>query len=237
LTHYLSATTGETVTLSISKNYQDHIHRLGKGELDLAFLGPASYVKLVDAYGEKPILARLEIEGKPSFRGAIVIRADSPFRRLTDLEGRRFAFGDPSSTMSHLVPRFVMWKAGVTVEAFSGYEHLDGHHNVALGVLLGDFDAGAVKEEVLDRYAARGLKALAYTPPVSEHLFVASSSLPEAMRKRLRDALIDLSDTPEGRNVIHGIKAKATGLAPAVASDYENLRLILQELRRQGVEF
>lgn len=68
------------------------------------------------------------------------------------------AFGDPESTMSHLVPRFMLWRVGVTGEVLADYQFLSNHTNVALGVLVGDFDAGAVKEEVFYEFEPKGLK-------------------------------------------------------------------------------
>jgi hypothetical protein len=45
----------------------------------------------------------------------IIARNDSNIRTLADLAGKRFAFGDPNSTMSHFVPRTVLAGAGLSV--------------------------------------------------------------------------------------------------------------------------
>ncbi len=237
LVDYLSQQTKQAVRLRISKNYQEHIDETGKDRLDIVFLGPASYVRMVSVYGKKPILARLEIEGKPFFRGAIVIREDSPLRSLADLRGRRFAFGDPLSTMSHLVPRYTLWKAGVDTQDLASFEYLDSHHNVALGVLVGDFDAGAVKEEVVAGYEGRGLRVLATTPLISEHLFVTRSTLPDTTVQSLREVLYKLDTDPQGREIIHAIKTTATGMVAASDADYNDLRNIFKILHELGVRF
>jgi len=52
----------------------------GRGEIDIAFLGPTSYVKLREVYGERPLLARQQIGASPVFHGKIFVRADSPVR-------------------------------------------------------------------------------------------------------------------------------------------------------------
>jgi len=237
LASYLARRTGHSFDLRISSDYATHIDAIGRDELDVAFLGPASYVKMVATYGPKPILARLEVAGRPAFRGAIICRADSPLQGLADLQGTRFAFGDRASTMSHLVPRYVMWGAGVSVDDLAEHRFLDSHHNVALGVLMGEFDAGAVKEEVFEHYRARGLKLLAETPPISEHLLVARADLPAPLVAALRKALYGLRDDPSGAAVMEAIKPGVTGMIPARDEDYANLRSILATLSAQGVEF
>jgi len=225
---------GEPIDIHISRDYQTHIVEIGKDNVDIAYMGPASYVKMVDTYGRKPLLARQAISGKPTFRGVIIVRKDSPLRSLKDLVGKRFAFGDPESTMSHLVPRFMLWKEGVTIDNLGGYAFLENHHNVALGVLVGDFDAGAVKEEVFDEYEKRGLRELVRTPELSEHVFVASNRLSPEKVKKLRDALYFLRDKEEGQDSMTSIKNTITGMVPVKDEDYDNLRDILHALKKIG---
>ena len=134
--------------------------------------------------------------------------------------------------MSHLVPRFMLLEAGISADDLADYQFLGSHPNVALGVLAGDFDAGAVKEEVFNTYEPQGLQALATTPPFSEHVFVARSTLPPETVEVVRLALYRLRDTPEGQTILSGIKKRLTGMVPVQDSDYDNLREILKNLHR-----
>ena len=232
LTDYLSTKTSREIICKISKDYQDHIDKIGNDEVDIAYLGPASYVKVTENYGLKPILVRLEINGTPSFRGVIVTRKSSAITTLKDLLGKRFAFGDPNSTMSHLVPLFMLYEAGINKNNLAGYKFLDSHHNVALGVLVGDFDAGAVKEEVFYKYKERGLKDLQWTPKISEHIFVVRSSLPKKTITELRNALLSLRYEADSKSIMSSIKNNMTALVPAKDEDYKNLRNILNTVKR-----
>lgn len=236
LAERLGGRIGARVEIRISKNYQEHIDLIGGNKLDIAYLGPASYVKLVDAYGKRPIIARLEVGGRPDFQGVIIAAKDSLLHSITDLKGKRFAFGDPDSTMSHLVPRYMLWEAGIGVNELSDYSFLKNHNNVALGVLMGDYDAGAVKEEVFYKYEKRGLKALAWTPRISEHLFVARGDLEPALVEKARDFFRDLANSDDGAEALRSIKESATGAAAAEDADYDNLRKIMRAFERLGVE-
>ncbi len=75
---------------------------------------------------------------------------------------------------------------GGDLENLKKYEFLGSHNNVALGVLGGYYDAGGVKEGVFYKYKGRGLKMLAKSPGIAEHVFVASANLPEATINTLR---------------------------------------------------
>jgi phosphonate transport system substrate-binding protein len=95
---------------------------------------------------------------------------------------------------------------------------------VALGVLNGDFDAGAVKSEVYDELAPRGLRVLAKLPDVSEHLFVTCADMPANQVALLRQALLQLKGAPNGAAILHAINKEMTSLVPVVDADYNSLR-------------
>ena len=236
LTDYLGGKLNQPVRIQISKDYQEHIDKIGRDEVDIAYMGPASYVKVTALYGKKPILARLEIKGKPAFQGIIIAGKESPLNNLKDLEGKRFAFGDPNSTMSHLVPRYMLINEGVGIDKLAAHAFLKNHQNVALGVLAGDYDAGAVKEAVFYKYEKRGLKALMKTPKISEHLFITGKNLPPGKIKLLRKAMFDLKNDEWGRIIMSSIKSSMTGMVPASDEDYNNLRTILQTLEKIGIK-
>ena len=227
LIKYLSESTDTEITCNISKNYQEHIKKVGKDQVDIAYLGPASYVEIVSRYSKKPILARLEVKGSPYFKGVIITRQSSPIYTLIDLKGKRFAFGDRHSTMSYLVPLHMLQENGVPYKSLGGYEFLNSHKNVVLGVLMGDFDAGAVKEEVFFQYRDRGLRDIAWTPEISEHLFVARSSLPKKTIDELRKVLLGIKRHDV---ILSSIKQDVTALVSARDKDYDNLRSILLTL-------
>ncbi len=234
LINYLGEELGKPVRLVIAKDYAEHIRRVGEDKLDLAYLGPASYVEMVEQYGSKPLLARQEIQGKPTFRGALILPAQSGINSLQDLKGKRFAFGSPHSTMSHLVPRYLLLEAGLGGEDFS-FNFLGNHEDVALGVLMGEFDAGAVKEAVYHKYRPQGMKLLTWTPAISEHLFVAGNHLPEAEVKAVRAALLALSAEKVVARVLAPLKSTLTGLVAVEDRDYQNLRQILRTLKQHGI--
>jgi len=230
LTQYLSSVTKTTIQLQIAKDYQSHIDLIGKDKVDIAYMGPASYVQLVKEYGKKRLLTRLAINGKPTFKGVIVVPLKSKITTLQMLKNTRFAFGNAASTMSHLVPRYMLLKAKIPISKLKKYAFLGNHENVALAVLSGNYDAGAVKEEIYFKYQSQGLRALAETPSLSEHLFVVNNNLHSNLVKKLKNEMLNLHSIKENILILQSIKKTASALVSVKDSDYENLRNILETL-------
>ncbi|OGQ99148.1 MAG: hypothetical protein A2505_08865 [Deltaproteobacteria bacterium RIFOXYD12_FULL_55_16] len=222
LARYLETKVGRKIEVKISPTYEEHKQRLGEDRADLAFVGPFSYTQMTKDYGVKPILAVLENNGKTVFHGVIAVRRDGPIKTIQDLAGKSFAFGDKESTMGTVAPTIMLQEAGVGVEQLSRYSFLRSHNDVALAVLGGFYEAGGMKEEVFHEYANRGLRILAKSQPIPEHLFLAGKKLPPPVVKALRQALLQLKDPA----VLTLIQKSATGMVPATDRDYDGTRRI-----------
>lgn len=233
---YLGQQIGRRVDLEIGTSYHSHIDRIGGGGVDLAFMGPASYVKFTAKYGKRPILAAYSTKEGKFYHGHIMVREDSPIVSLGQLTGKRFVFGDVNSTMSHHVPRYLLLKAGIDVKQFAKVTFLPNQENIVLGVLAGTFDAGAVKEEIFKQYAARGLRSLARSAPITDHLFIASDRLAPETVQALTKACLALSTSDQGRQILTSLRSDVTALVPGDDSDFDALRAIAQELKAAGVD-
>jgi phosphonate transport system substrate-binding protein len=214
----------------IQHSYQAHLDFVGRDQADIAYLGPVTYVHVKERYGEKPLLAKVEANGSPFFHGMIITRKDSDIKSLQDLVGKSFAFGDPNSTMSYVVPRGMLMNADVPISSLIKHDFLMSHHNVALAVLGGYFDAGAVKEEVYYEFEPKGIKMLAKSPPIPEHLFVARSNLPQELIAQMRSCLVNIAKSPEQTTILQSIKPEITNLLPVADQDYDTLRNILKSI-------
>lgn len=224
LARYLEPKSGRKIEIRISSTYKEHEQRLSEDRADLAFIGPFPYVQATKSHGAKTILAMMEGNGKTVFHGIIAVRQDSPLKTIPDLAGKSFAFGDQESTMGTLVPQNMLRAAGVEISRLSRYSFLASHNDVALAVLGGFYDAGGLKEEVFLEYAPRGLRVLAKSPPIPEHLFLAGKHLPTPLITTLRNALLQLKDPA----ILTPIQKTATGMAPATDRDYDIVRRLYQ---------
>lgn len=229
LAHLLANRLKRPVEVRVGSSYAEHVDHVGKDDIDIAYLGPAPYVKLVELYGKKPLLARLERNGKAVLDGHIVVRRDSPVRRLEDLHNKSFGLGDPDSTMSSVIPLTVLEQAGVNIKNSSQLHRFRGHTNIALAVLSGRIEAGAVKSEVYKHYARQGLRSIQRLPEVPEHLFVARADMQDSLLEAIRSLLRSLHTTPQGRSILRSLHRDATALGPLSDNDYDSLRLLLSK--------
>jgi len=227
---YLSEHIDEPITLNIADDYDDHIVNVGLDKVDIAFVGPVSYVRMVKKYGKKPLLVKTEVNGESTFKGVIFSKKSSDINTLEDIRGKTVAFGDINSTMSHIAPRFTLLQAGINTEDLENYDFLGNHERVAFSVLLGQYDVGTIKQSIFNKYERQGLKLIAYTPAISNHIFVTSQHLAPEKVEKLRTLMLSLNENDKSLSILNKIKKSITGVQSADDKDYDNLREILQTL-------
>ncbi len=238
LAEFIGGALGAAVAVRVGGSYAEHIAAIGRDEVDIAFLGPLGYVGMLERFGPKPFLARFEVNHQPNLYGVIAVAQHSRVKSVADLRGCRFAFGDPDSTMSYVVPAWFMAQQGVPLGALAGHRFLGSHPSIALGILAGDYDAGALKREVYDQYAPRGLRILAQLPPTPDHLFVTRANFPADRVLALRGSLLTLHEAAQGPAILDQLHPGLTRLIEGSAADYRALGDMMRSLeaatRRAG---
>lgn len=227
---------GRPVEILVSSTYESHVEAIGTGQVDVAFMGPAAYIKLLDRYGKVPLLAVFETTTGRTYKGVIFVKKGSPLNTMAQLRGKSFAFGPTPSTMTNMVPRFMLLEAGLDLKDLGPADFLTNHENIVLGVLTGRYDAGAVKDDIFYQYEPQGLTALAVSDPIADHVFVASSSLPAELASKISRILLSLKSSEEGRRSLAAIQKNLLGLVPGKNSDFDSLRKVLDSLAKAGVK-
>jgi phosphonate transport system substrate-binding protein len=229
LAEYLTEVLGREVRLSISPNYMSHIRRVGHEETDIAFLGPSPYVKVQKGYNGIDLLAKMVLENQANDQVVIVTAAASEIRKLSDLRGRTFAFGDHHSFGSHFVPRFLLQEHGVRLGDLAAYDYLGSHDNVVLTVLHRDFDAGGVRQDIYLKYRDRDLRVLYGPIPIAPHVIVCRRSLPAGVKEKIRIALINL----ENRALLAAINPAMHRFMPVEDAEFDQAREIVEFFESQ----
>ena len=227
LAKYLSQELGMKVEIVIAKDYTKHIEDTGEDRLDISFLGGSPYVVISDKYGKKPLLARYEFNGKPTFNSVVFVAENSKIKNIGELKGTSFAFGNKKSTLSTQVPLYMLMENGVELKNLERYSFLTNHENVIYGVALGDFTAGSVAGEIFKEKQHEGIRLLEKSQDVSTHVFVTRSTMDEDLQMKIQKALLNLKSSKANQKVLKAISGSLTGFVEAKDSDYDYHRKML----------
>jgi len=228
------ALTGLRCELVPVSTYEELVARLGRGEVDVAFLGAGIFAQAWHRYQVVPLAMR-NID--TSFSSLVVVRANDPARTLADLHGRKFSFSNRISASGHFMPRRKMNLAGIDPERdFGSIEYSANNDATLLAVQSGRVDAGVVNASVyLKAYMAeepmvQGLRVLWQSPPYVDMVWAARQGLPAELRERIRSAYLDLSSSvPDQREALE--RENAQGYVPAYLQDYAE---IIDVVRQRG---
>lgn len=193
----------DRVSMVMAADYDGVIELLEAGRIDAAWLGTMAYVE-ARRKGRAILPVACPVRrGLKKYEGSIIARK-GVVEKLSDLEGKTFAFVDPGSASGYLLPRRLLEKAGVAVpndlltRTPGTPDFLGKHDNVVMAVYLRRFAAGAVYKGAVERVFADSpekageLVELASTGLVpSEPIVVSSRGGAEAV-SRLKEALLSL---------------------------------------------
>jgi phosphonate transport system substrate-binding protein len=231
LRDYLSAKMGRPVELVIPTNYNATVEALGNGSLDFAYLGGLTYLKAREAYGVIPLVQR---SSDQQFHSLFITQTGSAINKLTDLKGKRFAFGDISSTSGHLMPDYALRNAGIDPDTDLSARFTGNHPATAKAVESGTVDAGALDESVFRAVTDGGqidktrVRVFYTTPPFVDYVWVARKDVPPAIREGLANAFLALRQPADDRVLAI---LRGTSFVKANDAEYATLRSIAQKLK------
>jgi len=226
---------GMEVQPFVATDYTGVVEALRVNKLDIAFLTPASYV-LARSEANVKVVLKSERKGSPFYYAAIITRADSGIKRLEDLRGKTFAFGDPLSTSANVFPRKMLSERGIDpVRDFKRILYSGGHDATVLAVLHGKVDAGATYANSPDsqdsawmRYLkdsedANKIHAIAYSEPIPADNLVINGNLDEGLARKIEEIFLEMSRDPKGKKMLRDLY-QIDGVVPATDKDYDSVR-------------
>jgi phosphonate transport system substrate-binding protein len=202
-TEYLGRCTGKRVIYYPVQSNAAEIEAMRSGRLHIAGFstGPTGFA--VNLAGAVPFAVKGNETELQGYRLVAVVKAASPYHKLSDLKGRRIAHTSPSSNSGNLAPRVLFPPEGLRPD--EDYRPLmsGGHDKSAMGVASGDYDMAAVASDVFDRMVDRGtLRAADFRIIYKSPLFPTSSfayahDLKPELAKRIQDCFFAFRFTPE----------------------------------------
>lgn len=220
----LSARTGLAVEVRRAPDTTQAIETAGTASVDAALLPLFEYLLLRQEYGVEARLQVLRDDGARSFAGVLLVRADGGIADVAGLAGQRVAYVDPASTTGFLLPARFLAEAGVKVEPV-----FTGSHEAAVAELTAGRVAAAATYDDAPR---PGLRKLAGTGDVPNEPVFFHPRVPAAIRDKVIAALVELSVTDEGKQILLETGA-ITGFASVTDADYVAVRDLLAATQKR----
>ncbi|WP_252312897.1 phosphate/phosphite/phosphonate ABC transporter substrate-binding protein [Sinobaca sp. H24] len=215
----LNESLDQDVTVETYPNYNAVVEALNYGELDLAYLGPLTYVVAHEESGAEAILTQ-EIDGEPYYYSYIITHVDQPWESidemLEDSEEVDFAFGSISSTSGSLIPGLELRERGVFESEedneFASVRYTGSHDVTAQVVQSQDVDAGAIDSAIYNELVEEGaidesqIKTIWESDQLYQYPWAVPEDMDEDLKADIQEAFINIEDE-EILNVFGGASA------------------------------
>jgi len=238
VTDRMAKLTGKKIQFFMPTSYASVVEGLLGGFVDVAVLGPYSYViangkdpsiAVFATYAKKP--GHLQEEG-PGYRAALVSKKGSKFTDIESLKGATVGLTDPGSTSGNLMPRVVFADVvGMDIEKYFGKVAYTGSHELStVAVAQGKVDAAFVATHRFDNVVNKGevkleeFNVLWSSDPIPQDPFVYRDTLCKDIRDNVAETFLGLKDEPDAKKFLANVKSNT--FVPMSSEDYDIIRAL-----------
>jgi phosphonate transport system substrate-binding protein len=238
LAKYLARYLGIAVRFVNHIPWQERSRLLDTGEIDVAWICGAPYVRRTVAPSPAVVLLAAPVQtgerysDRPIYFSDVVVGAASSFRSFVQLRGTRWGYNEPASHSGYVLFRSYLAERGETVAFFGSLMETGAHHESLAHILAGTIDAAAIDSTVLELLLghqpelATHIRVIETMGPSSAPPWVASHLLDTTLREQVRQALLAAHTNEQGRAAL-----AAGGIARFAAvddSDYNDIRRMVR---------
>ncbi len=251
LIDYLGRMTGKKIEVYVPILYENVIQGMTDKWIDVAILGPYSYVIANKRDSNIQVFATyikkdryLQEEG-PGYRSVLITKKNSGFVSIKSLQDAVVGFTDQSSTSGNLIPRVVFSKFinAPVEEYFNNIIYTGGHDLSAMSVYDGKIDAAFVATHRLDNVIDRGIvkkedfNYLWSSPVIPQDPFCYRKSLCPELKKNILDTFLTLHTQPTCSQFL--ININSNGFMKMESEDYDVIRKLTHKIKNAmpGVKF
>ena len=209
-TEHLHSCTGKRIVYYPVQSNAAEIEAMRSGRLHFAGFstGPTGFA--VNLAGAVPFAAKglgSEVRG---YQLLAIVKASSPYQKLSDLKEKKVAHTSPSSNSGNLAPRVLFPDQGLTPDQDYKPTMSGGHDKSVLGVASGDYDAAAVASDVFERMVTRGtvkgdaFRVIFKSPVFPTSSFAYAHDLKPDLAAKLKECFFSFRFTPEMTKEFNG---------------------------------
>ena len=216
---YLSKALDKEVSVTLATDYSTIVEAMSSGQVDIGIMPPAAYVQAKDMGAAEAILTSqigdmdletgLPIEGKLSntFKGEVLVKADSDIKELKDLKGKKIATLSPNSASGYIYPVAEMKDAGIDPTTDSTLTTVNDIPSEMTAVLNGQVDAAFVFEGARNVFGSafsdkdlfKELRVLYLTEgDIPNDAIAVQPSMDDELKKQVKEAFLNMKDDEKG---------------------------------------
>ncbi len=237
ITERMKKLTGKKIQFFMPTSYASVVEGLLSKFIDVAVLGPYSYVianskdKEIEVFATYAKRAGFLQEEGPGYKAALVTKKGSKFTTIASLKGSLLGLVDPGSTSGNLFPRIVFSKeiGGDLDKYFKKVVYTGSHELSTIAVAKGKVDAAFVATHRFDNVVNKGevkledFNILWKSPPIPQDPFVYRSPLCQKLKDQIKATFLGLSkDVPGEKNFLDNVKSNK--FVEMSSADYDVIR-------------
>jgi phosphonate transport system substrate-binding protein len=228
ITKYLESKMGMKVEFVPVNDYPAAVEALVNKQVDMVWFGGFTHVQANVRSGGKVIpIAQREEDTK--FQSVFITKTNSGIKTLNDLKGKQVSFGSASSTSGHLMPRSFLLAANIDPDKdFKRVAYSGAHDATIASVVSGKVDAAALDITVWNKFVnekkvdTADVNVFYTTPGYFNYNWSVHADMPQAMREKLTQALLDINpNDPLGKEIL--TLNRATKYVPTKPENYKGL--------------
>ncbi len=239
VTDRLAKETGKKIQFFMPTSYASVVEGLLSKFVDVAVLGPYSYViasskdSTIEVFATYAKRAGHMQEEGPGYKAALVTKKGSKFTTIESLKGTTLGLVDPGSTSGNLFPRVVFAKnVGGNLDKYFGKVVYTGSHELSsVAVVKGKVDAAFVATHRFDNVVNKGevnlsdVNILWMSPVIPQDPFVYRNTLCQDIKDNLKATFLGLSTSNPGeKKFLDNVKSnKFVAMSP---KDYDVIRAL-----------
>ena len=199
---YLEKKIGSKLQYTIGADYAAIIIAMASKRLEVAWLGPESYIQATKQAKMYPLVMPENITTGLGYYSSLWVRNDSSYKTIADLKGKTLAFVDPNSTSGYLFPMVHFLKdLKLNPSDYFGQVIFAGNHNASmLSLVTGKVDvaaiaSGTVNNAILAKTIKDGeLRAVWQSKLIPNSPITATDMISSECRAKIQKAFLDMRD-------------------------------------------
>ncbi|MCP4492854.1 MAG: phosphate/phosphite/phosphonate ABC transporter substrate-binding protein [Gammaproteobacteria bacterium] len=214
---YLEQKTGHEVEFVLRKSYSEVMDLLVSGEIEFAWICGFPYIQTRTRKSFQLLTVPI-YRGEPRYHSYIIVPESSSYKRISDLEGKVFAFSDPDSNSGFLYPLALMADKDQKPQSFFRKTFFTFNHAETVQAVSDQFaDGGAVDSYIWEYLAVsrpditKKTRIIKKSPGFGFPPIVSRSGIDAHLVKAMKNTLENMDQDLTGKSLLSQLKLDGFG--------------------------